>query len=134
MTAYKLHWLLQPENEFVYLVTDGQKEECVFLMTAARPKKVSRRIPLAIDVENTFLLCETKEGRILWKLPVVPARDSSGKLCCDITQILRGHVPGKRLCALPDAPLRAPDLPASGGGKCPGGGAGPFAGAWNSRC
>lgn len=92
MTAYKLHLLLKTDG-YLYLVTDGlpggYEGLCTVRMTASKPKKVSRTIDLDLEPEQTFLLCEGKEGGILWTKDVTFSRDEAGKPQTDITDVLR---------------------------------------------
>ena len=88
MIAYRLFWLLKTEG-YLYLVTNGQREDCAILMTASKTKKVRRSITLGIDPDNAVLLYEGKNGGILWRCPLPLQRSESGALQADVTDILR---------------------------------------------
>lgn len=88
MIGYRLFWLLKTD-EYLYLVTDSQKESCAVRMTASKPKKVNRTIDLNIDPDQTFLMYEENNGGFLWKKAVPFSRDDAGKLWVDITDLLR---------------------------------------------
>lgn len=88
MIAYRLFWLLKTEG-YLYLVTDGQKEDCTILMTAARPKKVRRSITLGLNPDDAMLLYEGKDGGILWHCSLPLQRSEDGALQVDVTELLR---------------------------------------------
>ena len=88
MIAYRLFWLLKTEG-YLYLVTNGQREDCAILMTASKPKKVRRSITLGINPDDAVLLYEGKDGGILWRCPLPLQRSESGALQADVTDILR---------------------------------------------